>query len=125
MKLSNYFSSDPQTANLLRSAGIHDTNKLIDTVDVLEDPGELASLLDIDEQTFADLVSRAELLALQGMGQVYVDLLAAAGINTKQQLSMCDPFELHAKIKQVAQHSSVGRVPNRATVEDWIEQAQM
>lgn len=124
MKLSTLLSADPEVAEALKSAGIHDSSELLNSAKVLEDPSELAALVGIDDEVFSRLSCRAELLSIEGMGHVYADLLAAAGIHSKSQLGRCDPFELHAQIKQVSAHSSVGRIPNRATVEHWIEQAR-
>ncbi|MEM7131841.1 MAG: DUF4332 domain-containing protein [Chloroflexota bacterium] len=123
MKLSRLQGLDSATATTLKTAGLDDSGKLLDAAYVLEDQSELASLLGIDQTTFSELVNRAELSSIQGMGQIYSDLLVSVGITTLVALSNCEPYKLHATIKQSAKAQNVGRIPNRATVEDWIEQA--
>lgn len=116
---------DTSTLDALRKAGFDNPSQLMDAASVLEDHNELADLIGMDEQTFSRLATQqSSLLMLQGMGSVYVGLLAAVDIRTIEELSVCNPFVLHDQIKVASKHVTVGRVPNRATVEDWIEQAQ-
>lgn len=124
MNTGKSITKDSDILVALKTAGFGSITKLLKAIDVIENGREIAEQLDIDVEAFLAFVGRAELTSLRGLGKAYVDLLIAAGIETKAQLRKCDPFELHEAIKQVALRTSLGRVPNRATIEEWIEQAR-
>lgn len=108
----------------LKTAGFEDLWMLREAAEALEDPSELAELFDLDKSILNHPPARVELSDIQGLGKTYTDLLRVVGISTTDELRSCNPFDLHAAIKVAALEHFVGRVPNRATVEDWIEQAQ-
>lgn len=123
MKLYELSGIDSDVIDALHKAGIDDIRHLPELANELVDIYEVADLLNLDHEIIQTLLSHAELLSLHGMGPIYTDLMLAAGVHSIGQLSTCDPFVLHDKIREVAQNKKVGRVPNRATVEDWIELA--
>lgn len=124
MNIRQLRSIDPDLFNRLNSIGLMDFTILFDATLTADMLGEVAEKAGIDEEELINLAGRAQMMAIDGLGLVYSELLNVVGIRSVNQLSRCDPFELHARIKETAVNAKVGRVPNRATVEHWIEQAE-
>ena len=124
IKISELEGIDPQFAEVLMDAGLNNSNRLLSVAASPEGRRALASELGISETELIDLVNRADLARIDGIGKIYSDLLELAGVDTVIELRTRNPRNLHAKIKEVAQKHHVRRTPNPATVEDWIEQAQ-
>lgn len=109
---------------MARAAGFDNVSMLRDVAATLKDPSELAELFELDTAVLKQLLQEVALTSIQGVGETYLNLLQSSGISTIYELSKADPFELHVAIKIAAHKFAVARVPNRATIEYWIEQAQ-
>lgn len=65
-----------------------------------------------------------ELSEIKGIGQEYSDLLAAAGINSVEQLKHQVPVDLYTKIVEINNHKEiVKQVPGLNQVRNWVDQA--
>ncbi len=106
------------------SAGFTDVSMLRNLIDVLAEPSEFAELFGMSKSSLEELLYSEELSTIDGLGKKYVALLHRVGVTTITQLSTCDPFELHEQMGRASKMYSLGRVPNRITIEYWIEQAQ-
>lgn len=124
MKLNSFIGSDPSVTAALDTIRVNSPIQFLNAVDALNDPVELAEMLDIDVQTLNLLINRAELLSIYGVGVAYANMLAAVGIESSVQLQACNPFELHKRLKRVAKQFPGCHVPSRVKVEDWIEEAK-
>lgn len=70
-----------------------------------------------------DAINHREMLSIYGLGQTYLGLLNRVGIFSVDQLRLCEAADLQDQIGTVVEVYNIGRVPSRANVEDWIEQA--
>lgn len=116
-------STNVDLLKVLESAGFNSVNMIKTAANTLLDPGELADLVGMDKHAFELLLNQAELLSIHGLGAKYIGLLKKVGVTSASELSRCNPFDLQDAIKAAAKDYQVGRMPNRATIEDWIEQA--
>lgn len=123
--MSKSLRSSSSTAKAIKSAGFHDISMIQQAAASLSDPSELAELLQIDSLALDSLLGQKDLGCINGLGDIYLDLLLSTGISTVEELSQCNPFELHDAIRATSKQHQVSRVPNRATIEDWIEQARI
>lgn len=65
-----------------------------------------------------------ELSEIKGIGQEYSDLLAAAGINSVEQLRHQVPVDLYAKIVEINSRTEmVKQIPGLNQVRNWVDQA--
>lgn len=123
--MSKRLRSSNRTVQAIKSAGFNDLSMVQQAAASLSDPSELAELLQIDSLALEKLLGQKDLSCINGLGDIYLDLLLSSGISTVDELSQCNPFELHDAIRVTSKQHQVSRVPNRATIEDWIEQAQV
>lgn len=84
----------------------------------------LASQIDADPGKILGMVNRAGLALIRGVGEVYGDLLAAAGVDSVMELSDRVPASLHARLVEHTLAGVARRAPTPAQVEDWIRQAK-
>ena len=62
---------------------------------------------------------------VEGIGEQYSDLLAAAGVETVLELAQRRPDHLHQKLVETNQSKRLVRVlPDLATVAGWVEEAK-
>lgn len=124
IRLNELQGISPELAVDLVENGLDNSNKLLR---IAADPGgrqKVATQLGISEAEVLRMVNRADIARIDGIGQIYSDLLEHAGVDTIAELRTHEARSLHGRLKEVAQQNDVRRVPNPATVEDWIEQAQ-
>lgn len=124
IRLNELHGISPQLAVDLVEAGLDNSNKLLR---IAADPNgrqKVAKRLGISEVEVLRMVNRADIARIDGIGQIYSDMLEYAGVATIAELRTHEARSLHGKLKEVAKQYEVRRVPNPATVEDWIEQAQ-
>ena len=85
---------------------------------------ELAAKIAADPKEVLELVNRADLARVKGIGEVYSNLLENAGVDTVLELSKRVPANLHAKLLEQTQTGDARRAPTLAQVEDWVKQAK-
>ena len=117
--------SSSRTAKAIKSAGFNDISMIQQAAASLSDPSELAELLQIDSLALEKLLGQKDLGCINGLGNIYLDLLLATSVSNVDELSQCNPFELHDAIRATSREHQVSRVPNRATIEDCIDQARI
>lgn len=66
-----------------------------------------------------------ELRSIYGLGETYIELLHKAGIFSVDQLRLHNAADLREQIAHVVETYNIGRIPSRANVEDWVEQANL
>jgi predicted flap endonuclease-1-like 5' DNA nuclease len=85
---------------------------------------ELAARVGADPKELLEMLNRADLARVQGIGEVYSNLLENAGVDTVAELAKRVPANLHAKLTEQAQKGDARRAPRLAQVEDWVKQAK-
>ena len=124
LKLNNLKGVTPEIEAALKSAGLNDSDKLLAAAGQTKERTELAAKLDIETRALLEILNRADLGRISGIGSVYADLLEFAGVDTVMELRNRKPENLFKKINSVAAEHSVKRIPLLEEVQSWVEQAK-
>jgi hypothetical protein len=87
-------------------------------------PPELFMGFLLDPGLILNWVNRADLFRVEGVGEQYSDLLAAAGVETVLELAQRVPEHLHQRLVETNEAKRLVRhVPSPQHVAEWVEQA--
>lgn len=124
-KLETIEGIGPIYAEKLRSVGVRSVAALLSAGATPEGRKQLAEKTGIGDEYILDWVNRADLMRIRGVGEEYSDLLERAGVDTVVELAQRNPDNLYEKLAQVNEREKrVRRLPTRAQVADWVEQAK-
>ncbi|MCX7706596.1 MAG: DUF4332 domain-containing protein [Anaerolineae bacterium] len=112
------------TAEKLVAAGITTSDALLEAGKTPAGRRELAEKIGADPKEILELVNRADLARIRGIGEVYSNLLENAGVDTVAELARRVPANLHAKLVEKTLAGDARRAPTLAQVEDWVRQAK-
>ena len=85
----------------------------------------LAAKLGVDGKFLLELLNRADLARVKGIGTVFANLLEEAGVDTVKELATRVPANLHAKLEQVNEAKQLAHhVPNLEEVQAWVAEAK-
>ncbi len=85
----------------------------------------LAELIGADTKLLLELVNRADLDRVAGIGAAYSDLLENAGVDTVKELSKRIPANLHAKLLEInGKMKLTNHPPTLEKVQAWVEAAK-
>jgi predicted flap endonuclease-1-like 5' DNA nuclease len=112
------------TADKLAAAGVPTAEALLEAGRTPAGRRDLAAKAAIDANELLELVNRADLARVRGIGEVYSNLLENAGVDTVVELSRRVPANLHAKLVEQTLSGDARRAPTLAQVEDWVRQAK-
>ncbi len=114
-----------ELAARMMELGIKDTAALLAATEEATPRRKLAVDLGIEPAQLTELINRADLCRIKGVGGVYADLLEFAGVDSVKELSHRVPTNLHAKLEQVNDEQKLtGRIPSLTEVEGWVQEAQ-
>ena len=124
-KLTDIEGIRPAYVRKLEKAGVKSTGSLLKLAGGRTERKKLVATTGLSEGLLIGWVSRANLMEVKGIGTQYVNLLAAAGVDTLPELANRNPLELHAEIAREAREKNiVRRVPSQDTVQQWIDGAR-
>jgi predicted flap endonuclease-1-like 5' DNA nuclease len=112
------------TAEKLGASGVKTSEDLLVAGKTVAGRKELAAKVGVDATEVLELVNRADLARVKGIGEVYSNLLENAGVDTVLELSRRVPANLHAKLLEQTQTGDARRAPTLPQVEDWVKQAK-
>ncbi len=124
MRVHQIRGIEPSTAEKLAAAGIATADALLEAGKTPKGRKELAEKVGVDPAEILELVNRADLARIRGIGDVYSNLLENAGVDTVVELSRRVPANLHAKLVEQTLAGDARRAPTLAQVEDWVRQAK-
>ncbi len=107
-------------------AGVKYTQQLLERGMTVSQREELAQQLGISTRMLTELVGRADMMRLRGIGGDLSLLLKEAGVLSCRSLSEQDADRLHKRLgelhigQRIAYHA-----PSRAQVRSWVNEAQM
>jgi predicted flap endonuclease-1-like 5' DNA nuclease len=108
----------------LLDAGVPTTETLLDAGATPQGRDKLAERTGIGHGLILKWVNRADLFRVQGIGEQYSDLLAAAGVETVLELAQRVPEHLHPKLVETNEAKKLVRhVPSLEHVAGWVAQA--
>lgn len=112
-------------ADKLRMYGITTIESLLEKGANPKGRQEIAEKTGISEKLVLEWVNLGDLFRVRGIGEEYSDLLEEAGVDTVVELSKRNTDNLYEKLLEVnTAKKLVRRLPSKALVEGWIEQAK-
>lgn len=116
---------DPALATKLKTLRIRTTARLLDAGRHAKGRQTLAKETGIPAKQILQLVNKADLMRVKGIGDEYTSLLRAAGVDTLRELRLRSPAQLARKMAAAnAKHNLVQLLPGEKAVERWIGQAK-
>lgn len=112
----------PTYADLLNGLGIYNTRQLWEA-----DPEQVAAAISVPVATVDKWRGMAELIAVNGIGPQYAELLVRSGTRSIAQLREADAQELAARIVRTQTDATVriqGNTIGATSVEAWVRAAR-
>lgn len=111
--------------NTLKAKGFGDSESLLEAAKTPQGRKELAKAAAVDAAVILELVNRADLARVKGIGRVYSDLMEEAGVDTVKELAQRVPANLHAKLVEInAKRQLTQRPPSVDQVAEFVAQAK-
>jgi predicted flap endonuclease-1-like 5' DNA nuclease len=110
-------------AEVLKDAGIHDTNEFLMAAAAPAGIEKLAKATGLDTRLLSEIAERVDIMRVRGIGPAYAELLEHAGIRSLPDMAKETPESLQAKLAKAAETYGVARVPRDDEVEAWIASA--
>lgn len=110
---------------LLKRRRITSCEQLLRAAGRAEQRRRLAADVGADPELLLELVQRADLARIKGIGAVFGMMLEDLGIRDIQTLAAEDPALLHARLKAYNMRERLARrAPTPEEVADWVEEAR-
>lgn len=123
--LSRLKDVSPELATRFKERGLTTTNQLLAVAGTPEGRELLAAQTRADAGLILRLTKRADLLRIEGIGDVYVELLEEAGVDSIRELARSHPERLYTQLMKVNITNQVTRRPPTLTkVRRWVAQAE-
>ena len=124
-KLETIEGIGPVTAEKLEAAGVGSCEALLEQGGTKAGREGLAEATGIGEGQILNLVHRADLMRVNGIGGEYSELLDVAGVDSVVELAQRNPQNLHAALEATNNEKNLVRtLPSESQVEKWIESAK-
>ncbi|MBW2057654.1 MAG: DUF4332 domain-containing protein [Deltaproteobacteria bacterium] len=104
----------------LEGAGIHTADELVHRACSPDYYGRGSMRLGLSPDRLAELVGKARLIELKGLGVENFLLLEKVGVDSVESLARQDPDELYEMLLRAGRQESAARSPSRAEVKIWI-----
>lgn len=86
---------------------------------------DLAKQLGMDNSAMTELVNRADLSRVKGIGDVFADMLEIAGVDSVKELAGRKPENLHDTLVKVNTEQKIAaRTPTLEMVQAWVTEAK-
>ena len=116
---------DDAVRDKMEADGILTVEQLLAQADSGPKKSALAKKLGIQGSQLTELINRADLMRLNGVGTEYANLLEECGVDSCRELQHRVPANLHAKISSVNTEKQITkRIPTLAQVEKWVAEAK-
>ena len=125
MSLMELRGMTQQLATALAAQGVKTEEQLLAAGKTPQGRKEMAKAADVKDGVILELVNRADLARVKGIGEVYANLLEEAGVDTVKELANRVSENLHAKILEVGEKGKLAtRMPSVEDVAEWVGQAK-
>ncbi len=106
------------------SAGVSNTDALLERGCTRSGRKELAEATGISESKILTFVNMADLFRIKGVAGEYAELLVCSGVDTVKELKTRNAANLAEKVAEVnAEKKLTRKVPTQGQIEDWVKQA--
>lgn len=100
-------------------------SQLLTAAALFEDREALARATKIAPEILTDLIQRADMARVNGVGAVFGLMLEELGIHDVETLAAQEPEELHEKLREYNRRERLARrSPTPEEVSDWVAQAR-
>ena len=115
----------PAYGEKLGTAGIIDTDGLLEKGCTRKGRKELADASGLTEKQILKFVNMADLFRIKGVGSEYAELLECAGVDTVKELATRRADNLTAKMLEVNEEKKLTRQPpSESAVTGWVAEAK-
>ncbi len=115
----------PATREKLTTAGVVDTDGLLEKGCDPKGREALAEASGLSEKQLLKFVNMADLFRIKGVGSEYAELLECSGVDTVKELAQRNAENLAAKMREVNDEKKLTRqVPSTSQVEAWVAEAK-
>lgn len=115
----------PELKTKLEAEGIKNTQQLLEHARTSKQRAELAQQTGTTPVIIKELVNRADLMRLKGVGGDMSNLLEEAGVNSCKELQHRTPENLHKKLEELQGQKKIAHhTPTLAQVAEWINEAK-
>ena len=109
----------------LEAKGIHNTQQLLEHAHTEHQRTELAQKVGTTQHVIKELVNRADLMRINGVGTVFSNLLEEASVNSCKEMQHRVPEHLHKTLEDIHTSRKLSqRAPTLSEVNDWVAQAK-
>ena len=110
---------------VLKLRRITNCSQLLDAAAAVMARRALAQVTRIDPDTLTQIVQRADMARVNGVGVVFGLMLAEVGVADVVDLAAADPLRLHAQLREHnARERRARRSPTPEEVANWVAQAR-
>jgi predicted flap endonuclease-1-like 5' DNA nuclease len=116
---------NPDLAAKLKAEGVTNTDQLLQAAQQSGARRDLAKKLGMTPGELLELVNRADLARIKGIGDAYANLLEEAGVDSVKELAHRVPANLHERMAKLNEEKKlVPRVPTVEAITTWIDEAK-
>lgn len=116
---------DDAVREKLEAEGIKTVEQLLEQTNNGPRKGALAKKVGIPSSQLTELINRADLMRLKGVGTEMANLLEECGVDSCKELQHRTAANLHAKLKSTNDEKKITHhAPTLAQVEAWIQEAE-
>ena len=116
---------DDAVREKLEAEGIKTVEQLLEQTNNGPRKGALAKKVGIPSSQLTELINRADLMRLKGVGTEMANLLEECGVDSCKELQHRTAANLHAKLKATNDEKKITHhAPTLAQVEAWIQEAE-
>jgi len=123
--MSNLKGLQPEMKTKLESEGIRNTTQFLEHTRTQQQRAELAHKVGTTSLAIKELVNRADLMRLRGVGGDFLNMLEEAGVTSCRELQHRVPEKLYKTLEAVHTDKKIGhRVPTLVQTTEWITEAK-
>lgn len=125
LKIQEIEGIGPSYAEKLESAGLKNSDNLLDAGKTPKGRKELAEKTGISPKLILEWINLCDLIRIKGVGEEYSDLLEEAGVDTVVELSNRNAENLQKKMQEVNEAKNlVRKTPTLDQVTAWVAEAK-
>ncbi len=115
----------PDLAAKLKESKILNSEQLLKAGSTPDARKALAKQIGADQKVLLELLNRADLDRVAGIGAAYANLLEEAGVDTVKELSKRTPANLHTRLVEINTARKItNHPPTEQQVEAWVKEAK-